>query len=114
MGKKELKPQAVTRYSNLIAALANGAIASTEGISKDLGLTKNKLGLSALRDRNVSIFIDDNDVTIDMYVNVEFGYRMPEVVCALQEKIKNEVEANTRFEVKKINVHVSSITMTGN
>ena len=112
MGKKELKPQTVTRYSNLIAALANGAISATEGISNDLGLTKNKLGISALRDRNVSIFIDDNDnVTVDMYVNVQFGYRVPEVVCALQEKIKKEVEDNTRFEVKKINVHVSSVTM---
>jgi uncharacterized alkaline shock family protein YloU len=112
MAKKELKPQTITRYQNLIAALANGAVASTEGMSKDLGLVKNKLGLSALRDRNISIFIDGDSVTIDMYVNVEFGYRVPEVICALQEKIKQEVENNTRFEVKKINVHVSSITET--
>jgi Uncharacterized protein conserved in bacteria len=105
----ELKPEAASRYQSIIASIANNAISKIEGISLDVGLVKYKFGLSTLKDRNVMVYIEGDSVIIDMYVNVAFGYSVPEVVCALQEKIKTEVERNTRFEVKKINVHVTNI-----
>lgn len=105
----DLKPQAITRYQSIIASIANNSISKTEGVSLDVGLVKYKFGLSTLKDRNVMVYIDNRSVIIDMYVNVAFGYSVPEVVCNLQEKIKHEVEENTRFEVKKINVHVANI-----
>ncbi|MCL2631462.1 MAG: Asp23/Gls24 family envelope stress response protein [Firmicutes bacterium] len=108
--KKELKPQAITRYTNLIASLCNSAIDATEGLIKDDGLIKYRFGAGQLKDKNISVFIDEQDqVIVDMYVNMEFGCRVPTAVCSLQEKIKKDIEENTRFKVKKINVHISNV-----
>lgn len=107
----ELTPQATTRYANIIASIANNAISKTEGISVDVGLVKYKFGLSTLKNRNVMVYIDGDSVFIDMYINAAFGVSVPAAVCALQERIKREVEENTRFEVKKINVHIENITL---
>ncbi|MFA5450320.1 MAG: Asp23/Gls24 family envelope stress response protein [Clostridia bacterium] len=106
----DLKPQVITRYSSIIASIANSAITKTEGLSLELGLVKYKFGLSTLKDRNVMVYIDGENVIIDMYVNVAFGYSVPEVVCQLQEKIKREVEESTRFIISKINVHVANVS----
>lgn len=54
--------------------------------------------------------IDDN-VEIDIYINVKFGSLISEISCTLQENIKNDVEAGTKFKVKKINIFISSINL---
>lgn len=108
---KKLKPQAEDSYCNLIASIANNAISKVSGVTKEVGLVKYKFGLTALKDRNVHVFIDGSSVIIDMFVNVDFGHSVPEVVCALQEQIKNDVEDATMFIVKKINVTVANINL---
>jgi len=106
---KQIKPQALTRYNSIIASIANNAVEKTEGVTQELGLVKYKFGLSTLKDRNVHVYLDDDAAIIDIYVNVDYGYSVPEVVCMLQERIKHDVEDGTRFRVKKTNVHVSNI-----
>lgn len=106
---EHLTTQVINRYSSIIASIANNAIAKTDGVSKEQGLVKYKFGLSTLKDRNVHVYIDSDVVIIDMFVNVDYGYSVPDVVCNLQERIKREIEENTRFEVKKINVNVANI-----
>ncbi|HIV00143.1 MAG TPA: Asp23/Gls24 family envelope stress response protein [Candidatus Stercoripulliclostridium merdipullorum] len=109
---QESRPQVIARYSGIIASIANGAIDEIEGIRREEGLVKYKFGLKMLKDRNVHVDIEDDLVIIDMFVDVDFGYSIPEVVCLLQEKIKAEVEAATKFKVKKINVNVANITFS--
>ncbi|HOB63819.1 MAG: Asp23/Gls24 family envelope stress response protein [Clostridiales bacterium] len=109
---KKINSQALTRYNSIIASISNNAVENTEGASLELGLIKYRFGLSTLKDRNVHVFLDDDETAIiDIYVSVDYGYRVPEVVCALQERIKRDVEEGTRFKVKKINVHVSNINL---
>lgn len=107
---EEIKSQVVERYQRLIASVANEAIDKVEGVTKEEGVVKYRFGLSSLKNTNCHVFIgNDRRVIIDIYVNVDLGYSIPEVVCALQETIKNDVEAATHFTVKAINVTVSNI-----
>lgn len=106
---EESSAQVIARYSGIIASIANEAVEDVEGLSKEAGVVKYRYGLRALKDRNVHVYIDKDVVIIDMYVDVEYGFSVPDVVCQLQEKIKSKVETSTRFEVKKINVHVANI-----
>ncbi len=106
---EQLTAQVINRYCGIIASIANNTVAKIEGVTQERGLVKYKFGLSTLKDRNVHVDIDKEKVIIDMYINVDFGYSVPEVVCNLQEKIKRSVEENTRFKVKKINVNVVNI-----
>ncbi|MFW5780625.1 MAG: Asp23/Gls24 family envelope stress response protein, partial [Bacillota bacterium] len=81
----------------------------TEGVAKELGLVKYKFGLTSLKNRNIHVYIDENKVTIDLYINVVYGFSVPDVICVLQEKIKKAVESATKFEIVSINVNVSNV-----
>lgn len=107
--KDSMKHEANNRYANLITSIAGSAMTQTEGVAKEIGLVKYKFGMSALKNRNIHVYIDENRVTIDVYINVIYGYSVPDVVCNLQEKIKKAVEAATRFEIVSINVNVSNV-----
>ncbi|MDR2266699.1 MAG: Asp23/Gls24 family envelope stress response protein [Christensenellaceae bacterium] len=99
------------KYTAIIASIANAAAEKTEGISRELvsGSGANQSTFTT-GNRNVMVYIDSaNCVKIDMYVNITYGYSVPDVGAKLQEKIKNDVEETTRFKVQKINLHVSGV-----
>ena len=75
--------------------------------------TNKKAGKTrTLKNTNCHVFIDnDGEVIIDLFINADYGYCIPEVVCNLQETIKSEVEEATKFQVKKINVNVANINI---
>ena len=94
------------KYTNIITSLVNSAVMHTEGIASDeVFLAKNKKASS----NNVTLFFDADTVTIDVYVNVFFGYSVADVSCALQEKIISDVTENTTLIVKNVNIIVNSV-----
>lgn len=109
---EEMKPQVVDRYCNLIASIANNAVDKTEGVTREEGVVKYRFGIRKLKNTNCHVFIDnDGEIIIDLFINADYGYCIPEVVCNLQETIKSEVEEATKFQVKKINVNVANINI---
>ncbi len=105
---KNLSPSEIDRYTGIISSIASTALALSEGVTKEIGFNKGRLG-STVKERNVHIYIVEDRVTIDLFINVIYGYSVPEVACAIQERIKQEVEAATRFKVESINVNVSNV-----
>lgn len=51
----------------------------------------------------------DKTAVIDISVNVNYGFVIPEVVAQMQEKIKTEVEKATFYKVRAINVVVAGV-----
>jgi uncharacterized alkaline shock family protein YloU len=105
---KKLSYEAESQYSNIVASIANNAIVKTDGVMQDFGVTKHRFGMSALRNKNIMVHVEEERAILDIHVNVSFGFSVPEVVCSLQERIKSEVEANTSLIVQKTNVHVTN------
>ena len=54
-------------------------------------------------------FGEDDDVYVDVYVNVLFGYSVKDVAFRVQENIKSSIESMTDFKVAAINVHVTGV-----
>ena len=54
-------------------------------------------------------FGEDNDVYVDVYVNVLFGYSVKDVAFRVQENIKSSIESMTDFKVAAINVNVTGV-----
>lgn len=107
----DLNPHVKNRYASFIASICNNAIEKTIGITKEANLIKPRLGLRSLKDRNVHVDFDGTSVIIDMYVNIDWGISIPEHVCTLQEFIKEDIEKETSFSVKQININVTSINI---
>lgn len=109
---EELKPQAISRYTSIVASIANEALKKVQGVTKEDGVVKNRLGFNSLKNTNCHVYIDENGlVSIDMVVNVNYGISIPEVVSELQSTIKKDVESATKFNVKRINVNVANVNI---
>ncbi len=109
---EELKPQAINRYTSIVASIANEALKKIDGVTKEDGVVKNRFGFSSLKNTNCHVYIDDSGlVSIDMVINVNMGINIPEVVSELQAIIKRDVESATKFTVKRINVNVANVNI---
>jgi len=73
---------------------------------------RSRFGVSTLKTKNIHIFFNENTVTIDLYVDIIYGYTVPEVVGALQERIVNSIKGASDFQIKSVNVHVSNVIFT--
>ena len=63
-----------------------------------------------LKNNGVKIQIDEEQIILDIYVNIEFGESIPDTAIKIQENVKNTVETMTGLEVSIVNVHVQGIT----
>ena len=54
-------------------------------------------------------FGEDEDVYVDVFVNVLFGYSVKDVAFRVQENIKSSIESMTDFKVASINVNVIGV-----
>lgn len=59
-------------------------------------------------------FGEDDDVYVDVYVNVLFGYSVKDVAFRVQENIKSSIESMTDFKVAAINVNVTGVVFSNN
>jgi len=49
--------------------------------------------------------------TVDVYIRTKYGYRIPDLVWDVQEKIKSNLERYTGYTVTAVNVNVQGIYM---
>lgn len=106
--KESLTQEESSRYTNLVISLVNTAVIQTEGIANELNDGKRKTKRFSLGSRNIHVYIDGITVTVDVYVNVIFGFSVPQVACELQEKIISAIKENTPLTPGAINVNVSN------
>ena len=107
----------VSYKRNVVLSIVNLATQEISGIaslSSD-GLPLLKRVLNKNYRRGVVIeFGDDNDVYVDVFVNVLFGYSVKDVAFRVQENIKSSIESMTDFKVAAINVNVIGVIFGSN
>ena len=54
-------------------------------------------------------FNDEGAISVTLYVCIQYGYRIPDVVLRLQERIKTALVSYTEIEVQAIDVVVQDI-----
>ena len=98
--------------NEVVATIASIAAKSVEGVAGMFGsLTGGFAELLGKKNpsKGVKVTITDKEVKIDMFVVVEYGVKIPEVACEIQEKTKNEVEAMTGLNVVAVNVNIEGV-----
>lgn len=94
-------------YAEIIADIASRAAAEIEG-AELLGKTPEKSRV--IKDNDVHAYVKDNNVVdIDIYLNILYGFNIPDTVCKVQIAIKNAIEKETCYKVEQVNVSVVSI-----
>ena len=74
----------------------------------------SKSGIGGKRSGGVRVSVDQSqgNISIDAYVVVKYGQRIPDLAWDVQEKIKDNLERYTGYEVKAVNVNVQGIYTT--
>lgn len=99
---------------DVIGIIAGLAASEVEGIAgMTLGFVdgiNQILGGSKKYSKGVKIELEGKKVTIDLYVNVKYGVRIPDIAWAAQNAVKSAVENMTGLDVVAVNINVQGIT----
>ena len=103
---------------DVIGIIAGLAASEVEGIAgMTLGFVdgiNQILGSNKKYSKGVKIELDGKKVTVDIFVNVKYGVRIPDVAWAAQTAVKNAVETMTGLEVVAVNINVQGIIFDKN
>lgn len=104
----------LTISEEVIGIIAGLAAAEVDGVSgMTLGFVdgiNQMLGNNKKYTKGVKIELDGNNVTIDLYVIVKYGVKIPDVAFSIQTSVKNSVESMTGLNVKAVNINVQGVT----
>ena len=99
---------------DVIGIIAGLAASEVEGIAgMTLGFVdgiNQILGGNKKYSKGVKIELEGKKVTIDLYVNVKYGVRIPDIAWAAQNAVKSAVENMTGLDVVAVNINDQGIT----
>ena len=94
----------------IIAGLATTEVDGIAGISLGFVDGINQfLGSNKKYSKGVKVTLDGKKVVIDLFVNVKYGVRIPDVAWETQNNVKKSVETMTGLEVSAVNINVQGI-----
>jgi len=95
----------------IIAGLAATEVPGVSGMSGGIaGGIVEALGRKNLS-KGVKVEVGEKEAAIDLYIIVEYGYRIPEIAWNIQEKVKRSVETMTGLNVVEVNIHVQGVNI---
>ncbi|MCI5917979.1 MAG: Asp23/Gls24 family envelope stress response protein [Roseburia sp.] len=101
----------------VVAIIAGLAATEVEGVSSMAGNITNelvsKLGMKNLS-KGIRVEVADGVVSVDVALNIAYGYAIPDVSMKVQDKVKTAVETMTGLEVSIVNIRIASVDMGNN
>ena len=99
----------------VVSIIAGLAATEVEGVASMAGNITNeivaKTGVKYLA-KGIRVEVLDGIVTVDVNLNIKYGYAIPEVSGNVQERVRPAIETMTGLEVGTINVRIASVDMT--
>lgn len=102
---------------DVVAIIAGLAATEVEGVSSMAGNITNelvaKLGMRNLS-KGVTVEVCENNVSVNLSLNLEYGYNILSVSTKVQERTKAAIENMTGLTVADINVRIASVILGKN
>lgn len=101
---------------DVIMTIAKQAVAEIKGIvSLSGGLPKGIAEMFSKKTsskKGVKVENEEEQIVINIALVIEYGVVIPELVRAVQEKVKKSIESMTDVKVGKVNVFVQNIAVS--
>ncbi|OPX86572.1 MAG: Alkaline shock protein 23 [Pelotomaculum sp. PtaB.Bin104] len=113
VAREELNGQGSIRISDdvvkVIAGMAAIEVKGVAGMSGGIagGITE-MLGKKNLA-KGIKVEVGEKEAAIDIYVIIDYGFRIPDVAAEIQNRVKKAVERMTGLVVVEVNVNVQGI-----
>lgn len=109
LGEVNIADEVVTIIAGLAATEVDGVSSMAGNITNEL---VSKLGMKNLS-KGVKVDVLDKCVTVDVAINIEYGFAIPDISEKVQDRIKSAIETMTGLEVNAVNVKIVSVDMKG-
>ena len=100
----------------VVAIIAGLAATEVDGVDSMAGNITNelvgKLGMKNLN-RGVKISVDDDHVSVELSLNMKYGYSIPDVSEKVQERVRTAIETMTGLTVLEVNIKIAGVSMSG-
>lgn len=110
IGSVKVTEEVTAIIAGLAATEVKGVSSMGGGVTKDL---ISRLGAKNLRS-GVKVDVLEGVVTVDLALNIEYGYSIVDVSRQVQEKVKTAIESMTGMEVLDVNVRVADVAVDKN
>ncbi|AGK97672.1 Asp23/Gls24 family envelope stress response protein [Clostridium pasteurianum] len=96
----------------VIAGLAAAEIKGVMGMSASLvgGISQMLSGKKNLS-KGVKVNLGEDNASIDLYLVVQYGIKIPEVASSVQKNVKKAVESMTGLNVSSVNVYIQNVIL---
>lgn len=99
----------------VVAIIAGLAATEVEGVDYMAGNITNelvgKLGMKNLS-KGVKVNVTEEHVSVDLSLNMKYGYSIPEVSEKVQEKVQAAIENMTGLTVLEVNIRIAGVNMS--
>ena len=107
LGEVNIADEVVTIIAGLAATEVEGVASMAGNITNELVSRLGKKNLA----KGVKVDVIDKCVTVDVALNIKYGYAIPDISAKVQDKIKSAIETMTGLEVNAVNVRIVSVDM---
>lgn len=108
MGIVKISDDVVEVIASLAATEIKGIVSLNENF---VGGIAHMIAGKKTISKGVKVNVLENTSTIDLFVVVEYGIRIPEIAKQVQENVKKAVETMTGLSVSEVNLHVVNVKL---
>ena len=99
---------------DVVTTIAGIAASEIEGVScmytSFAAGVAQRLGAKKSTSKGVKVDMTADSVSVDLYIVVEYGVKIPELAWNIQENVKTKIETMTGLDVSKVNIHIEGIS----
>lgn len=107
MGSVRITDEVVAIIAGIAATEVQGVAGMSGGIAGGIAEMLGRKNLS----KGVKVEVGEKEAAIDLYIIVEYGWRIPDIAWEIQEKVKKAVETMTGLDVIEVNIHVQGVNI---
>lgn len=107
IGEVQIADEVVAIIAGLAATEVDGVDSMAGNITNEL---VGKLGMKNLS-KGVKVEVTEEHVSVNMSLNLKYGYSSPQVCETVQEKVKNAIENMTGLTVLDVNIKIAGVNM---
>ena len=100
----------ITYASEVIAIIAGLAASEVEGVTGMCNVNNGLKTKNKNATRGIKVEVGTEEVSVDIYLNVEYGTPIQRAAHDVQEGVKKGIESMTGLHVVRVGVHVQGVS----
>lgn len=109
--ENDTEPSSSITYANEVVAIIAGLAASeVEGVAGMVNVNTGLKGKNKNVTKGVKVEVGTEEVSVDLYLNVEYGTPIQRAAHDAQEGVKKNIESMTGLHVVRVDVHVMGVS----